>query len=96
MSVVTKLRSYRIGPFAIFDFASAYLGSWYVAPYLSKWLTRTQVMWLAVPAGVVAHIVVGVETPLNKMVVGPRSNILAQAAIGLMLYKGLFNPGSWK
>ena len=92
---VTKLRSYRIGPFAIFDFASAYLGSWYVAPYLSKWLTRTQVMWLAVPAGVVAHIAVGVETPLNKMVVGPGSNVFAQAVVALMVYKGLtFNIGN--
>ncbi len=64
------------------------LGSWYVAPYLSKWLTQTQVMWLAVPAGVVAHIAVGVETPLNKMVVGPGSNVFAQAVSALMAYKG--------
>ena len=47
-------------------------------------------MWLVVPAGVVAHMAVGIETPLNKMVVGPGSNVFAQAVVALMMYKGLF------
>ena len=86
-----KLRSYRIGSFAIFDFASSFIGAWVVAPYLSKWVTRTQVLWLVIPAGVAVHIVTGIKTPLNKMVIGPGSNVLAQAAIAVMVYKGLGN-----
>lgn len=99
MNTVEKLRSYRIGPFAIFDFTSSYLGAWYIAPYLDKWLTREQVMWLVIPFGIVVHELVGKtistsslwdeQSPLNKMILGPDTNLIAQMVVAVMLYKGI-------
>ena len=89
MNTIEKLRSHRIGPFAIFDFAASYTAAWYGAPYLKKWITREQAMWLVIPAGIVGHIVIGKETPLNKMVLGPGTNILAQGVVAFMVFKGL-------
>jgi hypothetical protein len=84
---ITQLRSYRIGPFALFDFAASYAAAWYGAPYLK--VSREKAMWLVIPAGIAVHELVGLKTPLNKMVVGPETNILAQLAIAGMVYKGV-------
>ena len=55
MNAIEKLRSVRIGPFAVFDFATTYLAAWYLAPRLDWYVNRAQVMWLAVPTGVAVH-----------------------------------------
>lgn len=89
MSTIEKLRSYRIGPFAIFDFTMTYLAAWYAAPYLDWYISREQLMWLAVPIGIIVHKLIGQNTPLNRMVLGPDTNRLAQAMVLLMLFKGL-------
>lgn len=86
MATIEKLRSYRIGPFAVFDFAMSYLAAWYGAPLLKQ--NREKAMWLVIPLGIVVHELIGRKTPLNKMVLGPETNIIAQAIIAGMLYKG--------
>ena len=88
MNTIDKLRSYRIGPFAIFDFAASYAGVWMLAPYLKKYATREQLLWLTVPIGIVTHVVIGQRTPLNKMVLGPDYNLFVQIVVAYMLYRG--------
>ena len=87
MSFITKLRSYRIGPFAIFDFTMSYAGAWFAAPYLK--VSREKALWLVLPIGVVLHKVIGKETPLNRLVIGPESSIIAKGVILAMAYKGI-------
>ena len=87
MTTIEKLRSHRIGPFAVFDFVATYVAVWYGAPHLK--LPRKRAMWLAIPAGIIVHELLGLKTPLNKMVVGPGTNILAQAVIAFMIFKGV-------
>lgn len=89
MNVLEKVRSVRIGPFAIFDFATSYTAAWFGAPYLGRWVTRERVMWLVVPAGIVIHKLFKIDTPLNRMVFGPETNRIAQVVVALMLVKGL-------
>jgi len=93
VNTIDKLRSYRIGPFAIFDFAASYAGIWMLAPYLKNYATREQLLWLTVPIGIATHVVIGRTTPLNKMVLGSDYNIFAQAIIAYMLYRGIFTYG---
>lgn len=90
MNTIDKLRSHRIGPFAIFDFAASYAGMWMLAPYLKNYATRKQLMWLTVPIGIATHVVSGQATPLNKMVLGPDYNFFAQAVVAYMLYRGIY------
>jgi len=89
MNVLEKVRSVRIGPFAVFDFAATYTAAWFLAPKLDWYLRREQVMWLAVPTGIVIHKLFKIETPLNTMVFGPDTNRIAQVVVALMLVKGL-------
>ena len=70
MNLVTFLRSFRIGPFAIFDFGMTYLIAYLVGPYLKRIgipLNREQFMWLILPLSVLIHWAVRTETPLTKM-----------------------------
>jgi len=91
MTTIEKLRSHRIGPFAIFDFTASYVGVWMLAPYLKNYATREQLMWLTVPIGIATHVVIGKPTPLNKMVLGPDYNLFAQAVVAYMLYRGFIS-----
>jgi hypothetical protein len=70
MNLITLLRSYRIGPFAIFDFAMSYIVVYLIAPYLQKIglkLSRAQMLWLTLPVSILIHILVKQNTPLTEM-----------------------------
>jgi len=82
-NLLKTVRSVRIGPFAVFDFASSFAGMALLAPKIG--LSREMGLWLALPAGVAAHAVFGIDTPFNQMVVGENPNRLAQAAVALCL-----------
>ena len=95
MDIITYLRTFRIGPFAIFDFAASYLAVWIFAPLIIKLVsyigihpTRANLMWLVVPASVLVHILVGTYTPLTKMFLNPSGDYIVKLVILFMLYKG--------
>lgn len=70
MNIISYLRAFRIGPFAIFDFAASYLLVYFLAPYLQKLglkLSRAQMLWLTLPFSVVVHLLFGLSTPLTEM-----------------------------
>ena len=70
MNIISYLRTFRIGPFAIFDFAASYLLIYFLAPYLQKLglrLTRSQMLWLTLPVSLVVHVLFGIDTPLTQM-----------------------------
>ena len=85
--LLTTLRSLRVGPFAVFDFVVSIYGMKLLGPYFG--MEPEQAMWLAVPIGIGVHHVLGLNTPLNQMVLGEPPNRLAQAAVLVALYKGL-------
>ena len=92
MSAVDNLRKYRLGPFAIFDFTATFVGMLIIGQLAKKYVAPRRLLWGAIPLGIIVHELVGVRTPLNKMVLGPETNLLAQAVLGLMLVKTLEYP----
>ena len=93
MEIISFLRSFRIGPFAIFDFAISYLAVYLIAPYLFKIglkLSREQLLWLTLPISILVHIIFGVMTPLTTMFLDPYGGYLVKILILFMLGMAFF------
>ncbi len=74
--MIEFLRSFRAGPFAIFDFVASYILAYFLAPYLSKFfalfrirVSREQWLWLTLPISIIVHMIFSKYTPLTKMFV---------------------------
>ncbi|MFA5987215.1 MAG: hypothetical protein WC797_01005 [Candidatus Paceibacterota bacterium] len=90
--IIETLRSYRIGPFAIFDFAVSYIAVYFLAPYLSKLfayigisINREQWLWLTLPIALVAHFIFRPDTPFTKMFLDLSGGWTAKLVIILMI-----------
>ncbi|MFA6006608.1 MAG: hypothetical protein WC764_02695 [Candidatus Paceibacterota bacterium] len=86
------LRSYRVGPFAIFDFALSYVAVYFLAPYLSKLfalvgisINREQWLWLTLPIALITHLVFRIDTPFTRMMLDPSGGYIAKFVIIFML-----------
>jgi len=89
---IEYLRSFRVGPFAIFDFAVSYLAMYFLAPYLSKLLAlagiqvnREQWLWLTLPIALAFHLIFRPDTPFTKMFLDPAGGYVAKLVILAML-----------
>lgn len=88
------LRSFRIGPFAVFDFAVSYLVIYLIWPFLTRHglpLSRTQAMWLVLPVSVVVHVLVGQITPLTEMVLDPHGHYLVKLLMIFMIGMAIYS-----
>lgn len=91
MDIITFLRSFRIGPFAIFDFAASYLVTYLVGPYLKKIgipVTREQLLWWTLPLSILVHIAVGRITPLTELFLAKNDGYLIKGVVILMILIG--------
>ncbi|MFA7308770.1 MAG: hypothetical protein WC045_01730 [Patescibacteria group bacterium] len=96
MNTVELLRQYRIGSFAIFDFAISFVAVALLAPLLS-WAFRklkvnvpfTSWMFFTIPTSILVHIIVGRYTPLTRAVVDPHGHILEKIIILILIVAGL-------
>ncbi len=86
MTLLETLRTPKIGPFAVFDTATALAGMWIAAPYLG--ISRRRALWATIPIGVVTHAVLGIDTPLNRRVLGP-GNTGIKLAVGALTLKAV-------
>ena len=73
MDIINFLRQFRIGGYAIFDFAISFLGIYLLAPLLSKLFRKIgieipKLNWLffVLPLAIVAHLIFGPITPMTK------------------------------
>ena len=87
MSLIETLRTPKIGPFAVFDFVTAFAGMYYLGPKVLG-ISRRQALWATVPTGIAVHALLGIDTPLNRMVLGP-GHTYAKLAAGAVAYKAL-------
>lgn len=90
--LITFLRSFRIGGFALFDFTISYIAVYFLAPYLSKLfkligihINREQWLWLTLPISVLVHIAIGTYTPFTKIIINPSGGLVAKLVIIAML-----------
>jgi hypothetical protein len=96
MITLEFLRSLKIGEYAIFDIAISFLGIWILSPILSKLFKLLKLdiplsswIYLALPIGILAHIVVGRYTPMTKYFLDPTSHYLLKLFILALVYLGL-------
>jgi hypothetical protein len=99
MSLIKTLRSYRIGKFAIIDFVATIL-SVILLHYLFNYISdksniniRFNIingLFLAFPIGVFAHIIFGIKTPLNDMVMDMNNHYLLKIVLIALVLLGMF------
>lgn len=96
MNIISTLRQYRIGPYSIFDFVTAYLGILIISPLLKKVAARfglnisiTHWLWLTVPIGIVTHIIIRQQTLLTSQFLNPNGDYLVKVIVLFMVYMGL-------
>ena len=96
MEFIELIRQLRIGPFAVFDTAVAYLGVFLLAPLLTRLalkahlqVSKAQWLWLVLPVSILAHLIFGQSTPLTKMFIDPNDYYLVKFVILVMLLMGL-------
>lgn len=96
MITIETLRSVRIGPFTVFDTATAYIGVFLLAPLLTKlfsryhsYISRTQWVWLTLPIAVVFHLALSLNTPFVALLFHFPSAFIAIPLLIFMLYMGL-------
>jgi hypothetical protein len=96
MITLEYLRSFRIGNFSVFDFATAYLGVYLLEPLLNKLiafthrqLTHWQWMLLVLPLSIIFHLLTSNMTPLTEMATDPSGGYLFKGILLAMLYFGL-------
>lgn len=72
MTTIEFLRQFRIGGYAIFDFAISFIGIYLIAPLLSKLfrivridIPRLSWMFFTIPIAIIAHVLSGRITPLT-------------------------------
>jgi hypothetical protein len=90
--MITFLRSFRVGPFAVFDFTVSYVAVYFLAPYLSRLfalvgihINREQWLWLTLPIALLAHLILGTNTPLTKMFLNTSGDWIIKLVILFML-----------
>ncbi|MDD2224563.1 MAG: hypothetical protein PHP97_00160 [Candidatus Shapirobacteria bacterium] len=100
MNYITFFRQFKIGPFATFDFVTAYLLVFLLSPFLTKLfsifhlnISRSAWLWLTLPISVIFHLIFNQKTPLMKMLLDPKhfQFYLVIAILLFMIYMGLKN-----
>jgi hypothetical protein len=96
MHIIDFLRQFRLGGFAVFDFAAAFLGIFLIAPFLSKIfkklglkIPRRSWVFLTLPIGIMVHILIGKITPMTKEFLDSSGHYLLKVIIAVLFILGL-------
>lgn len=85
-SIIDQLRSYKVMEYAVFDFVASFVGMYFIAQKMN-WNIK-KAMLLTIPFGIMVHLVLDIDTPLNRQVLGPE-NYLVKLIIGAMVIGAL-------
>lgn len=98
MFSIEFLRQFRIGGYAVFDFAVSFLGMYLLAPLLSKIFLKLRIdipkrnwLFLTVPISVAAHLLVGTITPMTRNFFDPNGHYILKIVVLGLLFFGLQN-----
>ncbi len=96
MNTIEFLRQFRIGEYAIFDFAASFLGIYLIAPLLSKLFLKLRLdipkhnwLLLALPISILIHLLFGNITPMTANFISINGHYLLKALIILLLAAGI-------
>ena len=98
MIPIEFLRQFRIGEYAIFDLAVAFLGIYLLSSLLSKMFLKIRIdipkrnwLFLTLPIGIVAHLIFGHMTPMTKNFLDIHGHYILKTLIIILLILGLRN-----
>jgi hypothetical protein len=90
------LRQFRIGDYAVFDFAVSFLGIYFLAPLLSKLCLKLRIsipkknwLYLTLPISILTHLLVGNITPMTRDFIDIQNHYLLKICILTLLFFGL-------
>ncbi|KKP79430.1 MAG: hypothetical protein UR78_C0014G0011 [Candidatus Moranbacteria bacterium GW2011_GWF2_35_39] len=96
MIPIEFLRQFRLGDYAIFDFAVSFLGIYLLAPLLSKLFLKLKLdipkqnwLYLTLPIGVTTHLLFGKITPLTRDFIDIQGHYIVKIIILGLLFLGL-------
>ena len=96
MTSIEYLRQFRVGNYAIFDFAVSFLGVYLLSPLLSKIFLKLGVdipkqnwLFLTLPISILAHLLVKNMTSMTKDFLNPNDHYVLKALILGLLFLGL-------
>lgn len=72
VSIVSYLRSFKLGPFAAFDFIASYLVMYLLASTFG--LNTRKLMLSVIPLSLLIHWVLEIDTPLTKSIFRPQTS----------------------
>lgn len=98
MIPIEFLRQFRIGEYAIFDLAVAFLGIYLLSSLLSKMFLKLRIdipkrnwIFLTLPIGIAAHMIFGNMTPMTKNFLDIHGHYVLKILIIGLLILGLRN-----
>ena len=98
MIPIEFLRQFRLGEYAIFDFAVAFIGIYLLSPWLSKIFLKLRInipkrnwLFLTLPIGVLTHLLVGQMTPMTRDFINLNDHYLLKIIILVLLILGIRN-----
>jgi hypothetical protein len=97
MTTLEFLRQFRLGGYAVFDFAVSFLGMFLLSPLLSKLFLKLHLeipklnwVFLTIPIAIIVHLLVGNMTPMTKSLLdlhgGYITKLIALASLILGIY----------
>jgi len=96
MNTIDYLRQFRIGGYAIFDFAVSFLAMNFLAPLLSKACSKLGIQipkksWLlfTLPLSILVHVIVGTITPMTANFLNIYDQYLLKLFILTLIYLGI-------
>lgn len=96
MPTLDFLRQFRIAEYAIFDLAVSFLGIYLLSPLLSKLflklginVPKTNWLFLTLPIGIIAHLLVGTITPMTANFLDLRDHYILKIIILVSLFFGI-------
>lgn len=98
MTTIEFLRQYRIGEYAIFDFAISFIGIYLLSPLLSKLFLKIRInvpkinwLYLTIPLSIISHLLVGTITPMTRDFFDINGHYILKIIIISLLILGLKN-----
>jgi polyferredoxin len=82
---LATLRLFRIGGFAVFDFAISFLAMWLIGNWFGGAPMGRRFLYATVPFSVVAHYMAGQMTPLTRMATEPGNWPLKLVLVALVV-----------
>jgi len=96
MIPIEFFRQFRFSGYAIFDFAVVYLGVYLLSPMLSKTFLKIRIcisrkswLFLALPIGIIVHLLVGKKTPMTNDFIDIQSHYILKILLLCLLILGI-------